>query len=79
VLEVGEVTTEIWTSTDLHVPISLKRTSSRGVTTQTLQNINLANPDPSVFAIPEGYVIKHVQSSVGPQASGAKPQASGVK
>lgn len=60
---------EIWHSTELDVDVEVKRTDPRyGVRTTTLTQLDLAEPDPAFFQIPEGYVVGQVHHSVGAMA-----------
>ena len=53
------MTHEIWTSTDLKVPVMEKETDPmRGTTVRQLTNINRAEPDASLFQVPAGYAVK---------------------
>jgi hypothetical protein len=47
---------EVWTSTDLKIPVLVKETDPiRGTTTRQMSNITRAEPDPSLFQVPAGY------------------------
>lgn len=51
-----EITSESWTSTDLHVLVLRKRNDPRlGETVYHLTNIKLGEPDASLFQVPSGY------------------------
>jgi len=51
-----EISSESWTSTDLHVLVLRKRNDPRlGETIYRLTNIKLGEPDPSLFQVPSGY------------------------
>jgi len=51
-----EISSESWTSTDLHVLVLRKRSDPRlGETSYRLTNIKLGEPDPSLFQVPSGY------------------------
>jgi len=51
-----EITSESWTSPDLHVLVLRKRNDPRlGETIYRLTNIKLGEPDPSLFQVPNGY------------------------
>jgi len=51
-----EISSESWTSTDLHVLVLRKRNDPRlGETVYRLTNIKLGEPDPSLFQVPSGY------------------------
>ena len=51
-----EISSESWTSTDLHVLVLRKRNDPRlGETSYRLTNIKLGEPDPSLFQVPSGY------------------------
>jgi hypothetical protein len=60
------VVTETWTSPDLG-PLLMKTTDPRsGETTTKLTNISLADPDPALFQVPEGYsVVDEQQNGTG--------------
>jgi hypothetical protein len=49
--------TEIWTATDIHMPVFVKATGSDRTTTREYRNIQVTDPDPQVFAIPKDYRI----------------------
>ena len=52
------IVTEVWTSTDLKTIVSSKRNDPRmGEQTFRLTNIVLAEPDPSLFAVPSDFKI----------------------
>ncbi len=59
-LQIGSATIEVWTAPDLRIPIYVKQGSSAGVSIQEFRNIELADPDPSLFSIPSGYIIKEM-------------------
>jgi len=49
---------EVWTSTDLKVPLSIKTTDPRfGTTVMQLTNITQGEPDASLFKVPAGYTV----------------------
>ena len=51
--------TETWTSPDLQVVVSSKRSDPRfGNSTYALTNIQRTAPDPSLFQVPAGYTVK---------------------
>jgi hypothetical protein len=51
-----EITSETWTSPELHALVLRKRTDPRsGETTYRLTNIKRGEPDPSLFRVPEGF------------------------
>jgi len=51
-----EITSESWTSSDLHVLVLRKRNDPRlGETVYRLTNIKLGEPDASLFQVPSGY------------------------
>lgn len=61
-------TTETWTSPDLQVVISSKRTDPReGTSTYALTNIQRAEPSNISFAVPSDYTVKDAQSFHGRQ------------
>jgi hypothetical protein len=49
--------TEIWTATDIHMPVFVKATGPDRTTTREYRNIHVADPDPQVFEIPRDYRI----------------------
>lgn len=52
------ITTERWYSADLHMVVSETRTDPRfGTTTYQLTNINRAEPDAMLFAVPSGFAV----------------------
>jgi hypothetical protein len=54
-----EITSEVWTSTDLQMVILSKRNDPRiGETVYKLTNIQRADPDPSLFQVPSGFTTK---------------------
>ena len=54
-----QVVREVWTSTDLKVPVLVKVTDPRsGNSTSQLTNIVRAEPDASLFQVPSDYTIK---------------------
>jgi len=60
---------EIWYSKELDVDVEVKRTDPRfGVRTTTLTQLDLSEPDPKFFQIPEGYTVGQVHQSVGGMA-----------
>ena len=53
------VTHENWISAQLHILVWTKLSDPRfGVTVGRLTNIKLAEPDPSLFSVPETYAIE---------------------
>ncbi|HZT38679.1 MAG TPA: hypothetical protein VFA28_12325 [Bryobacteraceae bacterium] len=63
-----QVVREVWTSTDLKVPVLIKITDPRfGDTTTQLTNIVRAEPDPSLFQIPSDYTVKTGPAGRGPR------------
>jgi len=65
---------EVWTSTELKVPVLIKTSDPRfGTTTTQLTNINRAEPDASLFQAPAGYTVR--QGPAGrPMGRGAHNQ-----
>ena len=54
-----EITSEVWTSTDLQILVLSKRTDPRiGETVYRLTNIQRGDPDPSLFQVPSGFTMK---------------------
>src|SRR5262249_24424843 len=49
--------TEVWTATDIQLPVFVKTTGADRTTTREYRNIQIADPDPQVFAIPKEYRI----------------------
>jgi hypothetical protein len=66
-LKLGTLVTETWMAPDLFLPIYSKQTLPEQQTIQEYKNIQLGEPDPAVFAIPDGYAVKTAQS-VSPPA-----------
>jgi hypothetical protein len=57
---------EVWHSRELDVDVQVKRSDSRfGVRATTLTDVNLGEPDPSFFQIPEGYTVGPPRRSSG--------------
>ena len=53
-----EITSEVWTSTDLQMVVMSKRNDPRiGETVYKLTNIQRAEPDPSLFQVPSGFSV----------------------
>lgn len=48
---------EIWTATDIQLPVFVKTTGADRTTTREYRNIQVADPDPQVFEIPKEYRI----------------------
>lgn len=66
-----QVVREVWTSTDLKVPVLVKTTDPRsGNSTSQLTNIVRAEPDATLFQVPSDYTIK----TGGPGHGGPGPQ-----
>jgi len=67
-------TREVWTSTELKVPVLIKTSDPRSGTTVTqLTNINRAEPDAALFQAPAGYTVR--QGAAGrAMGRGAHPQ-----
>ena len=54
-----EITSEVWTSTDLQMVVLSKRNDPRiGETVYKLTNIQRAEPDPSLFQVPSGFTTR---------------------
>ncbi len=54
-----EITSEVWTSPDLHMVVMSKRNDPRiGETVYKLTNIQRAEPDPSLFQVPSGFTTR---------------------
>lgn len=66
-LKLGVVITEVWTSTELGLPLLMKQTSLAGETVQEFQNIQLGEPSADLFAVPPGYNVR--QSTAVPTKS----------
>ena len=63
-----EISSESWTSTDLHVLVLRTRNDPRlGETTYRLTNIKLGEPDPSLFQVPTGYKTTTVTEPLPPR------------
>jgi len=53
-----QVVREIWVSSDLNVPVTIKTSDPRfGTTLTQLTNIARAEPDPSLFQVPADYTV----------------------
>ena len=53
-----DTTEEIWHSKDLDIDIQVKRIDPRfGIRETTLTDVNLVEPDPRFFQVPEGYKV----------------------
>jgi len=50
-------TREIWTATDISLPVFIKTSSSARSSTKALRNIALREPDSSLFEIPKDYKV----------------------
>lgn len=59
------MTHEIWTSSDLRIEVSSTETGDRGTHTNTLTALTKAEPDASLFKVPEGYTVKAVSMHGG--------------
>lgn len=68
---------EIWHSTELEVDVEVKRTDPRfGVRSTTLTQVDMAEPDPKFFQIPEGYSVdklRHSSGAIAPLAQSGMP------
>jgi hypothetical protein len=63
---------EVWTSTDLKVPVLIKTSDPRrGTTVTQLTNINRAEPDAALFQAPPGYAVR--------QGEAARPMGRGPR
>jgi hypothetical protein len=63
---------EVWTSTDLKVPVLIKTSDPRhGTTVTQLTNINRAEPDAALFQAPAGYTVR--------QGAAARPMGRGQR
>ena len=61
-----ESTEEIWRSKELEVDVEVKRSDPRfGVRTTMLTQLDLAEPDPKFFQVPEGYKVGQLQQPTG--------------
>lgn len=61
-----ESTEEVWYSKELGLDVEIKRTDPRfGVRKTTLTQLDLAEPDPQLFQIPQGYKVDQLHHSVG--------------
>lgn len=64
-----DTTRETWHAKELDVDVEVKRTDPRfGVRTTTLTQLDLAEPDPKFFQIPDGYSVGQLPQSVGAMA-----------
>lgn len=62
------ITTERWYSAELHMVVSETRTDPRfGTTTYQLTNINRAEPDAGLFAVPSGFAVTQGRGKQGPR------------
>lgn len=65
---------EVWTSTDLKVPVLIKTSDPRrGTTVTQLTNISRAEPDAALFQAPPGYTIRQ-GAAVRPMGRGPRGQ-----
>jgi uncharacterized protein YdeI (BOF family) len=63
---------EVWTSTDLKVPVLVKTSDPRrGTTVTQLTNISRAEPDAALFQAPAGYTVR--------QGAAARPMGRGQR
>ncbi|HLH41734.1 MAG TPA: hypothetical protein VKV74_02020 [Bryobacteraceae bacterium] len=53
----SEESTEVWTAADLGLPLYVKHHDHSGESIQEYKNVQVGDPDPSVFAIPAGYKV----------------------
>jgi len=54
-----QVSRQMWTSTDLKVPVQIRSSDPRfGTTVMDLNNIVTAEPNASLFVVPAGYTVK---------------------
>jgi len=59
-------TEEVWRSKELDVDVQVKRSDPRmGMRTTTITEINLGEPDPKYFQIPEGYRLEERKRPTG--------------
>jgi hypothetical protein len=65
---------EVWTSTDLKVPVLVKTSDPRrGTTVTQLTNIVRAEPDAALFQAPAGYTVRQ-GAAARPMERGLRPQ-----
>jgi hypothetical protein len=59
-------TEELWSSRELGVDVQVKRNDPRmGARTTTMTEVNLGEPDPAYFQIPEGYQLQKRKRPTG--------------
>lgn len=58
-------TYEVWTANDLKLAVLFKYNTSLTETVQRFENIQMREPDPELFKIPKGYLVKKVYSGYG--------------
>ena len=70
-----QVVREVWTSTDLKVPVLIKSSDPRfGNTTTQLTNITRGEPDPTLFQVPSGYTTVTGRGGMGSGQNGMMRQ-----
>lgn len=59
---------EVWHSNELDLDVQMKQTDPRyGTRTTTMTDVNLGEPNPSYFQIPQGYRLETNRASAQPQ------------
>jgi len=62
-------TEELWHSNELDLDLQVKRTDPRmGTSTTTMTEVNVGEPDPNYFQIPEGYRVQETRRPAQPLA-----------
>jgi hypothetical protein len=71
----NNTTAEVWTATDIRLTVLTRMTGTSGqTTTKQHRNIQITEPDPSVFAIPSGYTITDKTSTATETATATSNQ-----
>ncbi len=55
-------TYEVWTAKDIQLRILYKYTAGHTTVTQRYENIQIVEPDPGVFKIPDGFTVRRKES-----------------
>jgi hypothetical protein len=73
-----QVVREVWTSTVLKVPVSVKTTDPRfGNSTMQLTGVVQTEPDPTLFQVPSDYTVRTGRQGMGGQGMGGMGQGMG--
>ncbi len=67
-------TREVWFSPDLKLEVSSTETSDRGTRSETATSISKAEPDASLFKVPEGYTVTQAAPHTGMRHGPHLPQ-----